>query len=125
MAGNKEIILLAVVALIAVIGIILMLKFSSTGLGMYGGSLYPGRAVEKIAEERFFKGGNPEGVVVETGYRDGYKKYMGMDPCPENYTQIGKSQYISKPGYYGDCKPTLYPEHYTGIVCCLPKFAHR
>ncbi|MEM4263781.1 MAG: hypothetical protein QW666_02705 [Candidatus Woesearchaeota archaeon] len=122
---HKEVVLLALIALIAIIGLILMIRFSQTGLGMYGGSLYPGKAVEKIAKERFYAGGNPEGVVVGAGYRRGYQEYMGMDPCPENYTQIGKSQYLSKPYYYGECIPSQFPEHYTGIVCCLPKFMHR
>lgn len=126
MAGNKEVILLAVVALIAVIGVILMLKFSSTGLGMYGGSLYPGRAVEKIAEERFFKGGSPDGVVVETETRGGYKPFMGMNECPENYRPTSRSQYINKFEYYKDiCVPTLYPDAYPGSVCCPSTFSNR
>ena len=126
MAYNKEILILAVIALIAVIGLILMIKLSSTGLGMYGGSLYPGRAVEKNAIERFVKGGTPEGVVVATEERSGYLQYMGLNECPENYMPISKSQYTSKLGYYKDiCVPNLYPEYYPGIMCCPSRFNSR
>lgn len=126
MAENKEILILAVIALIAVIGIILMIKFSSTGLGMYGGSLYPGRAVEKSTLDRFIKGGSPEGVVVGTQTRGGYLSYMGMSQCPENYRPISKSLYLNKLDYYRDiCIQTKYPEDYPGQMCCPSTFSFR
>ncbi len=125
MAANKELILLGVIALIAVIGLILMIKFSHTGLGMYGGSLYPGRAVERISKERFVKGGNPEGVIVDSELRRGYMPFMGMTPCPEEYLQVSKSQYLSNQDYYGECVPNLYPDQYPGIICCKERFSFR
>lgn len=125
MAANKELILLGVIALIAIIGLIIMIKLSSTGLGMYGGSLYPGKAVKNIAKERFVKGGNPEGVAVDSGFRSGYMPFMGMTPCPEGYMQISKNQYLRMPDYYGDCTQTDYPAQYPGVLCCAQRFSFR
>lgn len=109
---NPSLITLSIIAIVAIIGIILMIKASNIGAGTLG--IKEGRAIKMVSEERFVKGGSPEGILIETYPRKGRLDFMGKEPCPKNYRL--STQFAAKQ----NCIPVQegMEEYYLGSVCC-------
>jgi hypothetical protein len=126
MCKNKQIILLAVVALVAIIGLILMIKYSNTGM-VYGGGWNYGRAVQVLGQERFFKAGNTP-VAIGMGGRTRRFECTGLHPCdPESDLRpVTMGLYWSAYQFQREaCEEPLCPDENPHIMCCPREFAHR
>ncbi|MBW2973060.1 hypothetical protein KY346_01555 [Candidatus Woesearchaeota archaeon] len=106
-----SLVVLGVISVISIVSLILMFNTTTTGLGTF--NIKPGRAVKMISEKRPYVGGNPEGVIVGTFERKGYRDWAGKEPCPDGYRiQTKKIRRQEK------CTPTNYPERYPDWICC-------
>ena len=101
-------------AFVAIIGLILMFQTSYTGAGTFG--IKEGRAIKMISEERFIKGGSPEGVPIGLYSRKGRIDYMGKEPCPEPKKYQLSPLFSGKQG----CVPVKeeMKDYYLGSECC-------
>ena len=107
---NKTLLWLIIIALIAIGGLLLMLKYSNAGMGVY---ISGPRAIDMLSEKRPFLGGSPEGLPVETGPRQGWQYWQGREPCPEGYRiQTAKITRKEK------CLPVIQPDRYPDFICC-------
>ena len=108
---NKTLLWLLIIAIVAIVGLVLMLKSGNTGLGTY--DIARNRAIDVLSEERPYVGGNPEGVIVSTGPRQGWQTWQGREPCP-----VGFRMQTAKITRKENCIPVIQPERYPDMICC-------
>ena len=102
---------IGIVSLLAISGLVLMLKTTTIGMGTF--DIKPGRAVQTVSEHRPFLAGSPEGLIVETTPRKGFRDWVGKEPCPDGYRiQTKKVRRQEK------CIPINFPERYPDLICC-------